>query len=186
MKHIKLLALLCIFTASPVLAQESPEPLRRHSLFVEFGGNGGYYSFNYDRIMLAKPKWKMSARVGAMYYRESLSYLEDGNQNLLTIPVELSYLRGAGNHHLELGLGVTALYEHYQDFEGSDVTQIMCLPAARVGYRYQKRDGGFFFKTGLTPMLQIKDSQYKYNKTQGILWAGIAFGYTLKDQRNRY
>lgn len=181
MKYILLLTLLCTISANPAHAQESPEPLRKHSVFVELAGNGGYYSFNYDRIMLAKTKWKVSGRVGVMYYSESLGYLENNKQSTYAIPVEVSYLRGGSNHHLELGLGLTPYYERYKDFESSDVNHLGVLPVARLGYRYQRREGGFFFKTGITPALQIKDKHYKYNDTHGLLWAGIAFGYTLKD-----
>jgi len=71
------------------------------------------------------------------------------------IPVLANYLRGEGNHKLEMGAGVvlvsvdwTGTMEELGSFSlGADGA----IPTGNFGYRYQKSEGGFFFKASLCP-----------------------------------
>lgn len=162
------------FVIGTVSAQDNQAPAKKSTVFVELAGNGGLYSINYDHIVLGRPSWKLAGRIGAMYYREKLNYLENNYSQKVAVPVELSYLRGKENHYLELGLGITPWHENYKDFHESQINQVDLLPYTRLGYRYQKRDGGIFFKAGLTPMVKLKN-----NQNQNFPWGGLAIGYTL-------
>ena len=127
----------------------------------------------------------MAGRIGAMYYRTELNYLDNNHSLDVAVPIEVSYLRGKENHYLELGIGMTPWYENYISLietpDGTRVKHLAILAFGRLGYRYQKKDGGIFFKLGFTPMVQFNDKVYKYKDKSVVLWAGLAIGYTLKN-----
>ncbi len=135
MKKFLLLFLFAFIIIGAANAQSIPTSVQKNTVFLELGGNGVYYSLNYDRILLAKTNWKLVGRVGAMYHTHFAQRA--------AIPLELSYLRGRKNHHLEFGLGVTPLYEFFQRVE-RDQNQALLINTAllyssRIGYRYQKK-----------------------------------------------
>lgn len=171
--------LFCVFAVSAVSAQNYQQVVKKNTLFLELGGNGGYYSINYDRIVLDKQNWKLAGRIGAMIYREELNYLESNHQLTSAVPLELSYLRGKGNHLLELGLGLTPVYQNYVNPEESRVSEQLMLATGRIGYRYQRSEGGLFFKAGFTPMLELGANPFSKSGNTVFPWAGLAIGYTL-------
>lgn len=176
--------LLCLLVVlllgtSHVKAQHELEPVRKHTIFLELGGNGGFYSINYDRIMLTKESWKLAGRAGAMFYRSESDHLQSKSSTWFAVPLEVSYLRGRSNHLLELGVGVTPLYHAYATLESSHVKEVRLLPVARIGYRYQRNEGGMFYKAGFTPMAQF-DKEENSNQSCVLPWFGLAIGYTLK------
>jgi hypothetical protein len=176
-----LLIFLIVLVVGTVSAQEIEEPLMKNTIFLELAGNGGFYSLNYDRILLEKAKWKLAGRIGAMYYREELNYLDYNHSLKIAVPIEASYLRGKGDHYLELGIGMTPWYENYKDFDASEISHIVLLSSARLGYRYQKKEGGMFLKAGFTPLLQFKNKVYENGSSIFFPWGGLAIGFTLKN-----
>lgn len=193
MKSLIFLFLFSLLTGI-VSAQDTSEPAKKNSIFLEYFGNGSfYYSLNYDRIMLDKPSWKLAARIGAMYHRQKFDFfVENGYRLRYNIPIEISYLRGKGNNYLELGAGVTYLHEGYDSYVQTEfgLPRIGYIKHqnlnyfGRIGYRYQKTNGGVFFKVGFTPSVRfIKGRGYiaSANSAIGyILSAGLSIGYTLK------
>ncbi len=176
-----LFAAFLLLAATASFAQAPPEPVRRNTFFLELGGNGMFYSLNYDRILLNRDNWKLSGRVGAMY----LPPLNERNRHMVGGPVEISYLRGRGRHFLELGLGGTVIYDTYA-LSNSRVNDLAVMAVARIGYRHQKPEGGFFYKVGFTPLLGALYNEY-YPERGPLLLApfayplvGLGFGYTLK------
>jgi hypothetical protein len=117
--------------------------------------------------------------MGGMY----LPVLGETNRHLIGLPLEVSYLKGRGNHHLELGVGFTPIYDTYSLNE--DVKQeLIMIGVARIGYRHQKREGGLFYRAGFTPLhgtiynlVYQQRSRYS-NFTYPMV--GLAIGYTLK------
>jgi hypothetical protein len=78
--------------------------------------------------------------------------------------LSLKGVYGAKKSHLELGLGLAALFDksgydiglsnaNYPypgyDSEPSKGDYINCTPAVSIGYRYQRPIGGFVFRTGI-------------------------------------
>lgn len=117
-----------------------------------------------------------------MYYRSKNNNSEIEHNLWAATPVELSYLRGKGNHLLELGLGVTPLLQNGRETNDAQAKFWEVLPVVRIGYRYQRREGGIFYKAGFTPMAELASKRYiNYRKkTIFIPWIGLAIGYTLK------
>jgi hypothetical protein len=166
-------------------AQHYQEPVKENTVFFELLGNGGYYSFNYDRIMASKEKWKLAGRIGGSY----INHFNDFNTQYINMPLELSFLSGKGPNYLEIGMGATYIFGK-SDFgwPGEEKTTIlnfdlMIMP--RIGYRYQKPEGGPFFKIGFTPIYYIKIYTnfpgYPLGHTSILpLFGGIAVGHTFR------
>lgn len=164
-------------------AQQNLLPVKRSTIFVELAGNGLFYSINYDRLLIAKPAWRLAGRAGMMYYRSGKSDSESTYGLWVATPLELSYLRGKKNHFLELGLGLTPLLQNaYEIPSNHEVKFWEVVPTARIGYRYQRRVGGIFYKVGFTPIagLPSNKSYYYRDKTVFTPWFGLAIGYTLQ------
>ncbi len=188
----KLLPLvLMLFSVQFLQAQETSIALPTQSVYVELGGAGLPYSFNYD-FRFDKTKmdsWGM--RVGAGGYSVS-----DGD-SFFSIPVMVNKLFGKGPHYFELGLGATFFtfsgheYENvncYYDQNGqyicdetSTTTNFsFILPVdgspsimgtMNFGYRRIPVDGGFTWKVNLNPIFN--------NNGFWPLYAGIGFGYAF-------
>jgi len=84
-----------------VAAQDTinyPVSIARNSVYLELGGNGLWYSVNYDKIFSLKEKVGFSGRIG-------FSYLQSQDTISIIIPVTASYLFGKKNNFFELGGG---------------------------------------------------------------------------------
>ncbi len=187
----KLLSLvLMLFSVQFLHAQETSK-LPTQSVYVELGGAGLPYSFNYD-FRFDKTKmdsWGM--RVGAGGYS-----INDGN-SFFSLPVMVNKLFGKGPHYFELGLGATffafseRVYNNvscYYDQNGqyicneststSDYNFILPVDGSpsimgtmNFGYRRIPVDGGFTWKVNLNPIFN--------NNGFWPLYAGIGFGYAF-------
>jgi len=63
---------------------------------------------------------------------------------------------------LDIGMGVTyssGLVQHFTREEQYDPYELIVKKSiygsVRLGYKYQKPNGGFFFKAGLTPVFEL-------------------------------
>jgi hypothetical protein len=160
------------------IPQVKSERSARNAIYIELGGNGAWYSLNYERFVMDDA----ALRVGGMFMSLSASASSGGTTSTASAswfaaPLMFSYLGvGSENHKLELGAGATVMY-----FSGSGTNNFsssikasgfVMAPTATVGYRYVPTDGGFNFKAGFTPFLIAAAGQ-----TQFFPWAGIAAGY---------
>ncbi|WP_332912602.1 hypothetical protein [Algoriphagus boritolerans] len=99
---------------------------------------------------------------------------------LPSIPIEVSALFGKSNHHLELGMGITSyltrsLAFNSETFENIDKVVFDAAIPVRIGYRFQKPEGGFFFRVGYTPVINFPTGG-KGGWGFDPYWAGISFG----------
>lgn len=170
---------LLLWSAFSVNAQGNEVAIQRNTFFLELAGNGVFYSLNYDQIFLNQGKWKMSSRMGVMY----LPYFSSNKRQMVGTPLEVSYLRGKNSHHWEVGVGFTPFYDTYL-LSDSHIKNLVLMGVARVGYRHQKREGGLFYKVGLTPVQgMIYDMRYRRKRPNEVFsypLVGLAIGYTLK------
>ncbi len=157
------LTLLAVLAAAPE-AQAQDAPLPKNSFYVELGGNAVLYSINFDRVV-SDP---FSLRAGIGFYRLNSSD-SDGDITASAIPLTANYLLGRGTSRLELGIGVLLLAGGI-DVGDLDESNSTAGPTATFAYRYQKPDGGVFFKGGFTPFL-IEGNFFP--------WFGVSLGYTL-------
>lgn len=189
MKKAVLLFLLS-FSIFGLKAQDSITPYR--SVFLELGGAGMAYSFNYDFRFDKTRMDSWGMRVGAGGYgREGDSFF--------SLPVMVNRLYGKGPHYFELGAGLTFFafnnqrYTYctsgYVDANGmyictSNSTEEypyeFILPVdgspsvmgtMNFGYRKIPVDGGFTWRVNLTPIFN--------NNGFWPLFAGFGFGYAF-------
>jgi hypothetical protein len=182
MKNI--LTVFCfIFSFGFAQAQEVSEDTlqtARNSLFVELGGNGGTFSLNYDRLLHRGGWFHTSARAGIAGYW--------WNGGGIGIPLELNALIGKHKHFFEVGTGLMPSYGYEKTIHNRDpsnpVFQYGFDPyfglnlSGRLGYRFQKSEGGFMFRASYTPFTTILSAipWAKRNLFSGWHWFGVSVG----------
>ncbi len=154
------------------ITSNAQEEYVKNAVYLELAGNGGLYSVNYERAF--SPKFMLRAGFASWSSTELF-----GESTITTIPVMVNTLFGTGNHRIEGGLGLVLGTEKYKgdgSFFGGDNSKDNILPlTGTAGYRYQKSFGGLIFRAGLTPFLNLKDSEYPdFNFS-----AGASVGYAF-------
>ncbi|GHV43689.1 hypothetical protein FACS1894180_3520 [Bacteroidia bacterium] len=170
-------------------SQETKNELRQqnqHTVFVEIFGNSFYlYNITYDYTLNLSLKHKMSVGMGFQYMPagvEDIFY-----PHTFSFSPQINYLYGRRSHHLELGLGLIFPSLFYYNVSGFDVDGSFLVPL-RIGYRYQRENGGLFWKIALTPLFGKGEIGILSWKT-GIgdihcrPWIGVSIGYTFKNKR---
>jgi hypothetical protein len=159
-------------------AQTEPETFTKKSgIYLELGGSSGRYALNYNRIFHQKGKLKLNASAGFSMWPKKF---DSKTIWLPTVPIEVSAFYGKSNHHLELGMGVTSyltrsLAFDSETFENIDKVVFDAAIPVRIGYRFQKPEGGFFFRLGYTPVINLPTGgrgEWGFDP----YWAGISFG----------
>ncbi len=166
--------------ASPCLAQSDaaqPEAARaaRNAVYWELFGNGGVYSFNYERML----KDDLGLRIGYATWRSPL-FWQGGSppDRYTTVPVTVSYLLGHGERKLELGGGVTfgrgtldGSSSLRRSFSFQTVTAIF-------GYRSHPPGRGYLFRAGVTPFYSFDEGEEDAYPDPGFTFSvGVSFGY---------
>ena len=191
----KLLFLFFVFTRIVSTAQISSGAMNKDSViqisktgmkntvYAEILGNAaGLFSINYDRIVFKKEKISLSFSIGAGMVPGNLinnafnEHLQKINYLIYGIPISLNLSFGRKNHHLETGLGIT--YQQGMFASGLQYSKTV-FAVIRIGYRYQKENGGYFWKIGFTPFFPIKE--FGNEQTFPFIpLGGLALGYTFK------
>lgn len=137
----------------------------RNAAYFELGGNAVVPSFNYERRF--DERW--FGRVGFSFVEGET--VEDTERTFI-VPLTASWITHPdSNHHFEAGGGVTIASGDRQElFEVSDDDETFSSAFATgiIGYRYQRPDGGFQFRSTLVPVIGGGDF---------LPWFGISFGY---------
>lgn len=153
------------------------------SVYVELGGAGLVYSFNYDFRFDKNNINSWGMRMGAGGWAFNNTWRSEG---LLTMPVQINRLFGKQKHFFELGGGTTFIYyrERFNDWNTGEpivwkdfdfILNSGDTPAfmgtLNFGYRRIPVDGGFTFKANLNPIFN--------HRGFWPLWVGIGFGYAF-------
>jgi hypothetical protein len=178
--NLRLAAALSVMVAlsGAALAQS---PSSNNSVYLELLGNGLVYSCNYDHLFAES----FGARVG-------LGYIPLESHSVVTFPLMGYYLVGSGNSRLELGLGACVFLQpesvsfSFMAAANEEVRGNAVLATATVGYRYQRADGGFVFRAGVTPFFGkfIRDNStptmLQEESVLAFRWsAGMSLGFGL-------
>jgi len=188
----KYAVILVLFLSAQIQAQDTVfvQPAD-NSIYLEVLGQSLYYSLNYDRIFIDQGRERLS-------YSAGISVLPIDYMEVYTGSASINYLRGKGNHLLELGLGLSGMrfkekninigYTSY-DSEGNEI-QVQGIGRAdhfflyltpKIGYRFQKRSGGLMARVTLTPpvgLISIWGSTYDMNNGQST---GSSYVLILKE-----
>ena len=132
-------ALIAILLLSAQLAKSQNSPLRPTRIYGTLGTAFVYTNLtgNIEQEIKYNPNkyfQTMSLRMGAGHWSSW------GNESY-NIICTINWLSGIDKHHLELGTGI-AYSPAYDDSFGF-------LPAAQIGYRYQKPNGLLLFRAGI-------------------------------------
>lgn len=151
-------SLVLLISSPSIFAQTEAETFTaKKAVYLDLGGNAGQYAITFGKHFYQKGAIKMMGSVGFSLWADRVEGSTVFNP---AIPLEVSGLIGSGNHHLELGLGLTPHLATSLDFnsetlELEDKVVFDSLIPLRIGYRYQKPEGGFFFRVGYTPFFKV-------------------------------
>jgi hypothetical protein len=161
MKHVRILIAsilaLMIYVPPNAMSQSAPTddsllPVARNTVYLEVATAllVGGVSINYERVLTQH--FSIRTGLGTGYYAD---FGDKVTKTAVGNTVMLTYLLGKGDYHFEAGAGASLMY--FKDgFTGGDYLagvlpgQWGVMPAIALGYRYQQRDGGFFFRVGIT------------------------------------
>ncbi len=155
-----LLLMLMSVSARAQSVKDSTSHFCRNSVYVELGGAGGVYSFNFD--------YRTSKEIGFRIGLTAWSIVT-------AFPITVNYLVGWHAHHIELGMGAVVGFVSLTGGDsflanGPSTGAQALWWEGTIGYRYQPDDGGFVFRIDYTPILE---PQRVYS------WGGISFGYAF-------
>jgi hypothetical protein len=163
LQKLKIFLFVAALWCSCTLFSQDIKPI---TFFLEAGGSGGFGSLNLDRLFYAKKNVRWSYRAGASY--------SPGNNNqgstpvILIFPTLINFIYGKKDHFAEAGAG--------QSLALSSNPAIFSRLTLNAGYRFQRNEGGWFFRVSYTPLVSfIYDFQWQH-------WGGIGIGYTLKNK----
>ena len=132
----------CLLLAHTTIAQ-SLLPYKQNTIFLEVSSKGPVYSFNYDRIFKSNKNFTYSYRTGFTI-----------EQNGIGASFGLTMFTGQNRHHAELSLVVMPYIDHYKSFlSGNNLSDKYLYITPSIGYRYQQRKGGLYFKAGAAPLI---------------------------------
>ncbi len=149
---------LFLFSQNKAAAQTESEIFTaKNSIHVELAGNSYGYALNYGRIFYQKDRLKISASAGfSLRYRRASEPIRPAYL-VPVFPAEITAFWGKSKGHLEFGIGFLTYRERRYIFDKDFPRNIREQPywgktiVPRIGYRYQKSAGGFFFRAGYTP-----------------------------------
>lgn len=145
--------------------------LSRNTFYIDFSTKGAIYSVNYDRIFHESNKITYSYRIG-------FSILKD----VIALPIGINLFTGKGNSHAEFSLSLMSYVDQYNTmFSDNDLSDKYIYITPAIGYRYQKRNGGFFFKAALSPMIILDPRSSNFWKMDPEINAAsnLSFGYNF-------
>jgi hypothetical protein len=166
--HIVLAAGISIATFINTLYAQSTQNnnIARHTVYADFASKGAYYSLNYDRIFNRGEQLTKS-------YRAGFSVLK----NAIAFPLGINFFTGQDVHHFEFGITIVPYIENYQKlFSPGNLSDKKFYIIPGAGYRYQKPEGGFFFKAVASPLIYLDPSSGNFWKMDGKVYPGITIG----------
>lgn len=190
-----LLAFVCALPLS-IMAQHQVDTnaFAQNTVFFSIGGNGVLYSLNYDRSWRTGGS-KMSASLGFTYLPDA-GTVQHGAYSL-SIPAQWNWYHGEKNH-VEHGLGLSYLSGWNSSSEDyTDVvirSQTLDLFIKPVGYRYQRPQGGFFFRFNILLKISLVELNPAWTEhikddasppPQTLPWLGIDLGYSFRPKRSQ-
>ena len=186
---------LFVFSQNKLLAQVEKEIkteksaeifTAKNSIYGELGGTSYGYAVNYGFIFHQKERLKYSASAGfSMRYQNWFEPIFSGYW-IPSFMTEITALWGKSKGHLEFGTGFVA-YRNKQfifdkDFPGNrrerQYWNKTIVP--RIGYRYQKPDGGLFFRAAYTPWIDFNNFEGAEHKVNFFPFGiGLSLGWSF-------
>jgi hypothetical protein len=130
-----------------------------NTVYLEFLGPAGMYSLNFDRILYRPNKWiAFAGGAGISIY----------NNTTFDLPVRASLLTGRRASRLEIGAGL----EPEMYFNSRYNSEVQLIWFYKIGYRYQRPNGGIMFEFAINPLYYAKSH---WQST----WVDLGLGWTF-------
>ena len=165
--HQRILIMLVIILENLFCIAQNTIPVP-NALYIEFGGNAGYGSLNYERLALSKKKIQLGIRVGLSTLKIK-DYRNKFNPDII-IPLSLNVTYG-DKHKAETGVGTTYTNTISVGENLSPVRTSSLHGNLNIGYRYQKATGGLLIRVCYTPLIEYFTTFHH--------WAGVSVGYAF-------
>ena len=177
----RLAAAACVSAGAPLAPHSAGAQLAgANSVYAELLGNGGLYSVNFDRRLGAGAA---SVRVGVASWETTGGLFvgaSDERRRIITFPVLLNALTGAGTHHLEAGAGVLLGSQTVTPgFGGASTRSSIVNATGTLGYRRQRPGRGWVFRAGLTPFYGFGTEEEAYPERGFFMSGGLSVGYSF-------
>lgn len=166
-KHLLFLGLLLLNISLKAQSNADTACIAKNVGSFELGGSSMLASLGYERIFPLAERHKIATGLGFIYLSYDDSYYS-------TLAPNLSYLYGI-KHHLEIGLGYSWIYLSDNSF-AFDAGDFIYGFNAKLGYRYQKPEGGFMFKASAL-VLNFASTEFPSQGYVTSPWLGIAVGW---------
>ena len=115
------------------------------AVYFGIGGSGPIFSVNYDR--------RFGKKLNGVGFTAGLGFFGATGGSIFSVPASINYLFGKQNHFLELAAGATLVIGTSNDFiDGNSTSGSAIIGHVNLGYRYQPATGGFFARTGVSPL----------------------------------
>jgi len=155
-RSIKLLFVILVALTSVQLNAQEKRPKRQTAIFLEVLGQSlTVLSLNLETDIQRKWRFLDSSRLRTVVSIGYGDYRLANTQNPgFNIPIGVNIITNKhSNHHFEggLGLGVNKSYGAVRKNNGF----YRVLVSGRLGYRYQKPEGGLLFRAAFTPPLFV-------------------------------
>ena len=151
----------------------------QHTLFLElWGSSSGVYNITYDCLFPLAKKHKIALATGIEYIPFETNRVFSV-WTRVGVSIQVNYLYGKKNNYLEVGTGINfpELFRPMPNYKPNgtewEFRPFYYAIPFRIGYRYQKAEGGFFWKIGI---VEFFTNEIRYFST---LWGGVAVGYTF-------
>lgn len=142
MKIKILFSILFFATTTIVKAQSISNPdsliaaekaqIKKNAVHLQIMGPSLLYSLSYERLLFSKHVNNLSASIGAEY----IQFVID----IVLLTPQIIYSVGKRNHYFYTGMGLNFIFENYNSFAYEY--------SLTMGYRYQRKKGGFMFILG--------------------------------------
>lgn len=143
MKNL-LLSLIITAAFGAVEAQSAydVQPVTTNSFYLELGGQGFLYTFNYD-LRLDR------SHVDGLGFRMGMGGIAVNDFSFFTLPLAVNELLGKNGKYFEASAGPTFVFGSDYLFRDENPANFYLIGSIYVGYRSQPSDGGFVFRAGI-------------------------------------
>lgn len=143
--------MIALLICSKLFVQAQSLPEAKTTIYVELLGNGFLYSINAERLVKQlSDNATLGVRIGIggtkpINDRAFIFNDDDVLLDKFVIPLEVFVLAGKRNSKFDFGVGIGPGTNPTDSFTTSFTLDWF----TNIGYRFQKPDGGFVFKTAL-------------------------------------
>lgn len=167
------------------LAVGADKGTNTHVFYLEFGGSGYFYTFNYERLLFHKNRYSVFARLG-------FEYIPFGSADkMIHFPIGANFTIGEKKHRFEAG--IAALFRMNFDpgvafgegfYLTNPPTRIFIAPSAGWRFHAKPNEWGetFFLRVTFTPIIGLDVFQ---DKPYFLPHAGISVGRTWNNPNRK-